>query len=77
MIALINHSCDPNCVAVFDGLRCAIRSIRPIAAGEEITIPYIEIGDETSVRQKELKDAFFFKCNCSRCEAQLPGKLAR
>ena len=36
----INHSCDPNCETVEVSGRIWIKSIRPIAAGEEITYDY-------------------------------------
>lgn len=39
----INHSCDPNAEAEIAGDRIEIRALRPIEAGEEITIDY---GDE-------------------------------
>ena len=39
---LMNHSCDPNCgVVIRSGVaEIEIRALRPIAAGEEITIDY-------------------------------------
>ena len=39
--AMINHSCNPNCVQTFVKDRLYIRSIRDIKSGEEITITYI------------------------------------
>ena len=39
---LLNHSCRPNCVAVFSGRRQFIVPCRAIAAGEELTISYID-----------------------------------
>jgi cyanophycin synthetase len=39
---LVNHSCEPNCgVVIRSGVRqIEIRALRPIAAGEEITVDY-------------------------------------
>ena len=34
--SLLNHSCDPNTVAVFSGTTICIRSIRNLAPGEEV-----------------------------------------
>ncbi|RUS22012.1 hypothetical protein BC937DRAFT_90643 [Endogone sp. FLAS-F59071] len=34
--AMINHSCQPNCVVVFEGPKILVRSIRPIKEGEEV-----------------------------------------
>ena len=39
--AMINHSCDPNCVQTFVKNKLYIRTIRDIQKGEEITITYI------------------------------------
>jgi len=40
MAMFINHSCDPNCETSEENGRIWIRSIRKIAAGEEITYDY-------------------------------------
>ena len=32
--SLLNHSCDPNCVALFDGRDITIRAIKPIPSGK-------------------------------------------
>jgi SET domain-containing protein len=37
---LINHSCDPNCVAWIEGKRIYIYALRDIAEGEELTFDY-------------------------------------
>lgn len=39
--AMINHSCNPNCVQTFVGDKLYIRTIRDVQRGEEITITYI------------------------------------
>jgi uncharacterized protein len=40
MAMFINHSCDPNCETTEENDRIWIKSIRSIAAGEEITYDY-------------------------------------
>ena len=40
MAMFINHSCDPNCETTEENDRIWIKSIRKIAAGEEITYDY-------------------------------------
>lgn len=38
--ALINHSCRPNCIAIFDGVDSVIRAIEPIQQNQEVrTVP--------------------------------------
>ena len=39
---LFNHSCRPNCVAVFRGRKQFIVPIRKISPGEELTISYTD-----------------------------------
>jgi len=73
--ALINHSCVPNSVAVFEGTTVSIRAIQPIAPDEEVTISYIEIGASNSQRQTMLRDHFFFVCQCPRCAVESPEAI--
>ncbi|CAJ0929495.1 unnamed protein product, partial [Ranitomeya imitator] len=35
-MSLLNHSCDPNCVIVFDGTRLHLRTVKEIPQGEEV-----------------------------------------
>ncbi|CAK9054958.1 unnamed protein product [Durusdinium trenchii] len=65
----INHSCAPNCVFSAAPNRWGLRSVRPISAGEEITISYL--GEElllpTVQRQWLLWRSKCFICGCRRC----------
>lgn len=66
--ACINHSCQPNCLQRFDADgKIVIRSIRPIFAGEEITISYIDTARPTWWRQIELLHYYYFQCTCMKC----------
>ncbi|EMP37488.1 SET and MYND domain-containing protein 3 [Chelonia mydas] len=69
-MSLLNHSCDPNCVIVFEGRQLLLRSIREIQIGEELTISYIESLMPSSERQKHLKRQYCFECNCLLCQTQ-------
>ena len=66
---LINHSCAPNCVAVFDGSRMSVRTIQHLRSNEEITISYIESIISRGARQNELQEQYLFKCTCEKCIA--------
>jgi SET and MYND domain-containing protein len=68
IVCSANHSCDPNTVVVFNQPALVVRALRPIAAGEEIFIKYIDITNPRSVRQAELLDQYYFTCKCSKCE---------
>ncbi|KAL0086108.1 hypothetical protein F4703DRAFT_1980532 [Phycomyces blakesleeanus] len=65
--SLFNHSCRPNAVAMFDGALLNIRAIVDIPSGEEVTIAYIDAAHSRTVRQKTLREKYFFNCDCVRC----------
>eukprot|EP01126_Amoeba_proteus_P002326 TRINITY_DN1072_c0_g2_i14.p1 TRINITY_DN1072_c0_g2~~TRINITY_DN1072_c0_g2_i14.p1 ORF type:complete len:269 (-),score=39.22 TRINITY_DN1072_c0_g2_i14:397-1203(-) len=67
ILSLINHSCDPNSVPIFEGRSVKLVCIRPIQPGDEITISYIETAAPTHVRIAELQSNFFFTCTCPKC----------
>lgn len=80
-ICLINHSCFPNSHNSWNtnAEHETIHAIRPIKAGEEITISYDRGGPSTG-RKAFLKEAFGFNCNCSGCSlppAELQASDAR
>ncbi len=66
MAMFINHSCDANCETSEVGGRVFIKSIRPIAAGEEITYDYClyDGGDDEAT------------CNCGakKCRGTMYSK---
>eukprot|EP00899_Mesostigma_viride_P010240 jgi/Mesvir1/19217/Mv11526-RA.1 len=69
----MNHSCDPNAMAFKrdedkDG-SAVILAKRVVAAGEEITISYIDESDTLKERQASLAD-YGFVCRCPRCMAE-------
>ena len=68
VICLINHSCLPNSHNNWNSNaeHETIHAIRPIRAGEEITISY-DRGGPSAVRRAFLAGAFGFDCNCSGC----------
>ncbi|KAK0718765.1 hypothetical protein B0T21DRAFT_55750 [Apiosordaria backusii] len=65
-LARVNHSCVPNAFIGFDKRTATLRAERPIKAGEEITISYIENDKPRSVRRQGLK-LYHFECDCPRC----------
>ncbi|XP_029449811.1 histone-lysine N-methyltransferase SMYD3 [Rhinatrema bivittatum] len=69
-MSLLNHSCDPNCVIVFEGRCLLLRTIREIQLGEELTISYIDVMMPTADRQIQLKRQYCFECTCNRCQIQ-------
>ncbi|XP_059631876.1 histone-lysine N-methyltransferase ASHR1 isoform X4 [Cornus florida] len=67
IVSIINHSCLPNSVLVFEGKLAVVRAVQHIPKGTEVMISYIETAGSTMTRQKALKEQYFFTCKCSRC----------
>ncbi|KAF2703655.1 SET domain-containing protein [Pleomassaria siparia CBS 279.74] len=74
-ICLINHSCIPNSHHNWDedAEHETIYAIRPIRAGEEITITYHQ-ESISAIRRAFLKESFGFDCSCSGC-SRSPSEL--
>jgi hypothetical protein len=66
--SLTNHSCFPNTYWQFIDGKIVYTAFRDIEEGEEINITYGPvIGQPFDKRQKELKDHYYFTCNCVAC----------
>ena len=68
----INHSCDPNCDAVFDDDRIWIDSIRDIEPGEELAYDYAYVLAERHTAAAKRR----YPCNCgaARCRGTILAK---
>ncbi|CAG8705154.1 14891_t:CDS:2, partial [Acaulospora colombiana] len=64
-----NHSCGPNAFARFNLNTWAIelRASRPIKAGEEIFISYIDVLQDSIKRRTQLATLYDFTCQCKWC----------
>ncbi|MEE6475481.1 hypothetical protein FKM82_010761 [Ascaphus truei] len=69
-MSLLNHSCDPNCVIVFEGRHILLRTVKEIPKGEELTISYIDVKVNTHMRQNQLQRQYCFICDCHRCQSR-------
>jgi len=68
---LLNHSCDPNCVVVFQGRTQFIVATKDIEKDDELTISYIDQGyEDTKTRRHLLQEDYYFNCQCSRCGSE-------
>ncbi|XP_065830200.1 histone-lysine N-methyltransferase SMYD3-like isoform X2 [Oscarella lobularis] len=65
--SLLNHSCVPNCVATNQQARMQVRAVRPIKAGEEVTISYISVFQPIESRRDALQEQYSFLCTCPGC----------
>jgi hypothetical protein len=77
LVSMLSHDCRPSCYfrsqwsAQGACPQVTIAALRPIAAGEELTISYVGDGPEsTHVRRAKLRP-YGFTCACARCAA--PG----
>lgn len=66
--AILNHSCDPNCILTYEGSKQIITTIRPVGEGEELFHSYTDICQPTAVRQESLLKTYGFQCDCGRCQ---------
>ncbi|KAI4502960.1 hypothetical protein M0802_002004 [Mischocyttarus mexicanus] len=68
MGALLNHDCVPNTRHHYDSQqRLYVIAVRPISAGEEITMTYIDLFWDTILRRQVLSVTKHFFCRCKRC----------
>jgi hypothetical protein len=71
--ALLNHSCSPNCIQLFDAHgNITLRTNTNVAKGEELCISYIDTAMPTWYRQRELLQGYYFNCQCPRCSRTDP-----
>ena len=73
--ALLNHSCDPNCVVTYrimensDHIIQEIRTVKDVKPGEELCHPYLDTACTKIDRQRKLKEDYNFECQCKRCKS--------
>lgn len=67
VISIINHSCLPNAVLIFEGRLAVVRAVQHIPKDSEVSISYVETAASTITRQKTLKEQYLFTCICVRC----------
>ncbi|KAK4370441.1 hypothetical protein RND71_009916 [Anisodus tanguticus] len=67
VVSIINHSCLPNSVLIFEERMAVVRAVQHIPKGTEVSISYIEMAGSTATRQKALKEQYLFSCTCIRC----------
>jgi hypothetical protein len=78
----MNHSCDPNVIVLYKRtdygsqhpLAVFVVALKAIAAGEELTISYIDKSDGYTSRQEALQN-YGFACSCSKCELERTGQM--
>jgi SET and MYND domain-containing protein len=69
--SLLNHSCQPNCVAVFEGTTLGVRTIAPVEPGDQLLISYVDVLGGQEERSQALQRSYCFQCQCRRCLTEL------
>lgn len=69
--SILDHSCSPNAVVTFDGFKLSVRLTQemPKFDWDLVRISYIDVMNSNSDRMKELKNRYYFDCDCSRCHS--------
>ncbi|CEM04249.1 unnamed protein product [Vitrella brassicaformis CCMP3155] len=75
VFSLLNHSCEPNSESTYvDRNTISAFTTRDVAAGEELTISYIDNTMSLADRREELR-GYGFVCTCPKCEREAAGGL--
>ncbi|RKP13857.1 hypothetical protein BJ684DRAFT_15780 [Piptocephalis cylindrospora] len=73
--ALLNHSCRPTSVALWDGGNGqVVRVMEDMEVGEEMTLSYVDPCLNGPDRRKALGLQYHFTCECSRCLEEKEGE---
>lgn len=74
--SILDHSCQPNAVATFEGRTLKIRTITdlPHLNWDSIYISYIDLMDDTETRRRSLKKNYYFFCGCGKCAGHEQGE---
>ena len=69
--SILDHSCSPNAVVTFDGieLRVQVTEDLPVLDWDSLRISYIDLFNSNADRLKELKERYYFDCDCPRCNS--------
>lgn len=68
--AMVNHNCSPNIKKSFDGRTLLFVTLKPIKAGEQLFLSYVDTKLAFNLRQWRLSTQYFFECCCARCEKE-------
>ena len=63
----VDHSCAPSCTVVFRGQELSVMAEWELGPGEAATISYVNTMLDTNTRQAQLRQHWFFQCQCDLC----------
>ncbi|KAL3872214.1 hypothetical protein ACJMK2_040152 [Sinanodonta woodiana] len=75
----LDHSCQPNAVVSFQGQKLMVRALMdiPEVSPSNIFISYTDQLSFTEDRQRQLKEQYYFSCQCTRCQDNSLDRLMK
>lgn len=75
-VSLLNHSCSPNVISIFDRNKFIVRAGKSLECGSELNYCYGPHVNRMSKkdRQQRLKEQYFFTCQCECCSKNIENK---
>ncbi|XP_018051655.1 PREDICTED: histone-lysine N-methyltransferase SMYD3 isoform X1 [Atta colombica] len=72
--SVIDHSCKPNAVVVFEGTTIIVRTLTDLSSLDwsQIRISYVDLLNSNKDRREELHSSYYFWCDCERCKKEEP-----
>lgn len=71
LLAMANHSCNPNASLDCVGRTVHLSALRDIEEGEQVFISYIDEDLPVDERKAMLRERYFFDCGCERCAREM------
>jgi len=76
MASFFNHSCLPNVLRIEEGSTLVFKAITDVPANAELCLSYINPDHNYQDRQAQLKEEYYFACDCARCEQEKHSSLS-
>jgi hypothetical protein len=67
VLAMVNHSCFPNCQQLTVDGACTLVALRNIQVGEELSYSYVSLLGDARERKDSIFKNWEFQCICERC----------
>ena len=67
---MFDHSCEPNCSLWFSGREIDVIAIKDVPIGnitKNAFISYVNVMDDTQIRNENLQKDWYFTCKCHLC----------
>eukprot|EP00928_Gymnodinium_smaydae_P026216 TRINITY_DN20654_c0_g1_i2.p1 TRINITY_DN20654_c0_g1~~TRINITY_DN20654_c0_g1_i2.p1 ORF type:complete len:435 (-),score=109.27 TRINITY_DN20654_c0_g1_i2:118-1422(-) len=75
-VAMVNHSCMPNCALRMEGRMMCVYALRDLKAGSQVSVSYNNLRVKASERRLKMKNTWGFECVCERCVGKKDAYIA-